>query len=149
MDGYFTCECLLCMLGCERVCWVPDMMIYSLAYPFVCLCVMRGLFLCNDHQPCWCEQMWEPLAVVKLIGMLQLDGLDGIGPTVGPIAGVLLLVMTFLVWTRPSMIICLSNIFLFGPCGAFFLVTWVYLMYCIPLYPKPRTLWIFMYVMFY
>jgi len=29
--------------------------------------------------------------------MLQLDGLDGIGPTVGPIAGVLLLVMTFLV----------------------------------------------------
>jgi len=61
--------------------------------------------------------------MVRIIGMLQLDGLDGIGPTVGPIADVLLLVMTFLVRTRPSMIICLSSVFLFGPCGALFLVT--------------------------
>jgi len=30
-----------------------------------------------------------------------------------------------------------------------FLVIRVYLTYCIPSYPKPRTLWIFMYVMVY
>jgi len=54
-----------------------DMMTFSLAYPFACLCVMCGLYLCDDHQPCWCEHMREPLAVVMIMGMLQLDGLDG------------------------------------------------------------------------
>jgi len=49
--------------------WYDD---FSLAYPFAYLCVMCGLFLCNDHQPSWCEQMWEPLAVVMVIRMLQL-----------------------------------------------------------------------------
>jgi len=32
---------------------------------------------CDDHQFYWCEQIGEHLAVVMMIGMIQLDGLDG------------------------------------------------------------------------
>ena len=55
--------------------------------PFACLYVVCGTLFCDDHQPCWCEHMWEPLAVVMLIRMLQLDGLDRVGPTVGTTTG--------------------------------------------------------------
>jgi len=46
---------------------------FSLAYPLLVYMIVCGFFLCDDHQPCWCEQMWEPLAVVIIIEMLQFD----------------------------------------------------------------------------
>ena len=41
----------------------------------VLLSCMWFFSYCDDHRFYWCEQMGELLAVVMMIGMLQLDGL--------------------------------------------------------------------------
>ena len=65
--------CLPFMLEYEIVCWVYDMRTFWLAYPLLVCMIVCGFLLCDDHQPCWCEQMWEPLVVVIIIEMLQFD----------------------------------------------------------------------------
>ena len=67
------CECLPFMLEYEIVCWVYDMRTFSVAYSLLVCMIVCGFLLCDDHQPCWCEQMWEPLAVVIIIEMLRFD----------------------------------------------------------------------------
>ena len=70
---WFWClVCLPFMPEYEIVCWVYDLRTFSLAYPLLICMIVYGFFLCDDHQPCWCEQMWEPLAVV-IIEMLRFD----------------------------------------------------------------------------
>ena len=68
------CGFPLFMLEYVIVCWVYDMRIFfSLAYPMLVCMIVCGFLLCDDHQSYWCEHMWEPLAVVTIIEMLQLD----------------------------------------------------------------------------
>jgi len=60
-----------------------DTMISSLVYPFACLCVMCGFLLCDDHQPRWCEHMWD-LPTVVIMEVLRFDkSWTSIGLTLG------------------------------------------------------------------
>jgi len=149
MDEYFTCGCLLRMFECEWYVWVYDMTTFSLAYPFACLCVMCGLYLCDDHQPCWCEQMWELLAVVMVMEMLWLDALDRCWAHCGAHYRRIFIIYVFLDEQDPVflnyVVQYISGWAMWGP----FLVIRVFWTYCIHSYPKSRTLWLFMYVMFY
>ena len=75
----------------------------SLPCLLVWLSCMWFFSYCDDHRFYWCEQMWELLAVIMMIGMLQLDGLDGYWAHYGAIAKGFIS-YDFLVCTRPSTI---------------------------------------------
>jgi len=45
--------------------------IFTLAYPFACVCFLCDFFFCNDHQFYWCEPMLKPLVVTRVMETLQ------------------------------------------------------------------------------
>jgi len=91
----------------------------SLPLFVVWLSCMWFFSYCDDHRFYWCEQMGGLLAVVTVMEMLRLDGLDGTRPLWGPSLKDFIS-LDFLAWTRPSTIICFFSVFLFGPCGTLF-----------------------------
>jgi len=101
---------------------------------------------CDDHRFYWCEQTWELLAVVVVIGMLQLDGLDEYWAHYGAHRWRIYLFWFFLICTRPSIISSLVYFVLdrVGPLLCFMDM----LGYIVFHTPNLRTLWIFMYVAF-
>jgi len=45
--------------------------IFTLAYPFACVCFLVWFFLLQWSSIYWCEQMWKPLVVIKMMETLQ------------------------------------------------------------------------------
>ena len=64
-----------------------------------------------------------------LIGMLQLDGLDRVGPTVGPTTGRFYVIYTLIVEQGLALLFVFFRTFLVRPYGAPFVVIWVWPMY--------------------
>jgi len=136
------CDFPVLMLEYVNVCWVYDVNTFSLAYPLLVCMIVCGFLLCDDHQPYWCEQTWEPLTMVTIIEMPQFDEiLDVYRAHFG----------------EPQLLEFSSNSFSrtwrdsvlrVGHVGPFPFVMNM-LGYCVRHIPNFCTLWIFLYVAFY
>ena len=106
---WFGISCVVSHHLCLTI-WLNDeyydvrMLCTSLPFRlFVWLCVV--FLLCNDHQFYWCEHMWELVAVVMTMGILQLDGY---GRVWGPLWSTQLKEFSYLVlsfWTRTCVVV--------------------------------------------
>ena len=73
VNVYYSCLTLRLHVDCSDIIFLYT----SLPCLLVWLSCVWLFSYCDDHQFYLCEQIGEPLVVVMMIGMIQLDGLDG------------------------------------------------------------------------
>jgi len=143
------CECLLFMfdLRLHVVCRNMRFRYTSLPCLLVWLSCMWLSSYCDDHQFYWWEQIGEHPAVVRMIRMIQLDGLDEYWAQYGAHRWRIYLLCFSLICTRLRIISSLVY-FCFRPCGVSFLFygcVWETVYFI----SQFRTLWIIMYGVFH